>query len=137
MKKFKSLVSFLGLSLVIAVMLPACSSETAAPPAASSTTAPATPAATGPLVLQSIEASPSSIDVPYKSKRQLEITAVYTNFTRQDVTAKCTYKSDNEGLATVDAAGLVSVSGGEATCHITVSYTENGVTKTISVKVSS
>ena len=134
MKILKPMALFLCLILVLAVMLPACSSGTSTPAITSSTS---TPAATGPLVLKAIEASPSSLDVPYKSKRQLEITAVYTNNTRQDVTTKCTYTSDNEALATVDAAGLVSISGGEATGHIIVSYTENGVTKTVSVKVSS
>jgi hypothetical protein len=125
----------LGLILIIAVVLPACSSGTTTSTTPASSSAPTTPAATGPLTLKSIQASPSSTDIRIKSTMQIGVMARYTNDTSLDVTAKCTFKSSDETIATVNTAGLITASVVEGTCTVTVSYPENGVTQTATVAV--
>jgi trimeric autotransporter adhesin len=129
----------LGLSLIIAVVLPACSSGTPASTTPASTSKPTTPTDTGPLTLKSIQASPTSTDIRIKSTMQIGVMARYTNDTSLDVTSKCTFKSSDESIATVNTTGLITASIVEGTCTVTVSYTENGATQTatIAVKVHS
>jgi lactocepin len=133
-KKSRLGTLLLGLSLVIIIILPACSSGTTSPATPAPTSTPATPAATDPLTLQSIEVSPTGTEIRVKSTGQIEVTASYTNGTKQSITAKCTYTSSDEKVATVNTAGLITaVANGD--CKITASYTETGVTKTNSLSV--
>lgn len=135
MKTTKLRVLLIGLSLITAVMLPACSSGTTASTTPVSTSAPTTPAATGPSILKSIEASPSSTEIHINRTTQIDVIARYTNSTIQNITAKCTFKSSDEKVATVTTAGLITAVA-DGSCQITVSYTENGTTQTDSVSVS-
>jgi uncharacterized protein YjdB len=69
-----------------------------------------------------------------KSTQQLYINAAFADGSTQTVTYKCTYKSDDEKVATVSTGGLVTgVSQGAA--NITASYTAGGVTQTVVVPV--
>jgi len=85
--------------------------------------------------VKSIAASPNKISLAVKGTQQLTITATDTKGKTENVTAKCTYKSNNEKLATVSKGGLVTgVAAGSA--NVTVSYTKDKVTKTVTVPVT-
>jgi len=135
--KVKLSAWFILLTLTLLVMTAGCSSGAATPAGSSPTgTSPAktsisTPS--GPAILSSISADPGSTEMSNKGRPlQLEITAIYSNSTRQTVTDKCTFKSSDEKVVTVSASGLVTpVSAGS--CTIEVSYSEGGVTQTKSI----
>lgn len=85
--------------------------------------------------LEEISSEPDSATLNLSGTRQLVITAEYTDESVADVTAEATYESDNETVATVSAAGLVSaLAEGEAT--ITVTYTEGDITVTTEVTIT-
>ena len=69
----------------------------------------------------------SSIDVD----RDTEITVMYGG---KNVTAGCTFESSDERVATVDASGLVH-GVGDGSAVITVSYTPEGLHKTLTADV--
>ena len=84
--------------------------------------------------LGSISASPDKMNLAVSAAQQLKINAV-VDFTEQNVTASCAYKSDNVKIATVNEAGLVTgLAAG--TAKINIFYTWNNVTKTIAVRVT-
>jgi len=86
-------------------------------------------------VLVSIAASPSPVPLTVDGTQQLVITAAYSDLTTADVTADATYATDNVSVATVSTGGLITaVAEGAAT--ITVSYTEDEITKMTAVSVS-
>jgi len=85
-------------------------------------------------VLESIDAAPDPVSLDVGGTQALTVTATYSDASTADVTADSTYVSDDETVATVSAAGVITgVAGGSAT--ITVSYTEGGVTETDTVAV--
>jgi hypothetical protein len=133
-KKSRFIALLFGLSLILANTLPARSSGTTTPATSTGTSTPTTPAATGPTTLKSIGSSLTGTDIRVKATRQLDITAIYTNGTKQTVTDKCTFTSSDEKVATVSATGLVTAIY-DGRCYITISYTEKGVTQTASVSV--
>ena len=122
-----------GISLVLALVLSACSPVATTP---STPASPATPIAPASVSLKSIYSSPLSTDIRINSTLQLDITAIYTDDTKRPITDKSTFKSSDDKIATVTAGGLVTAVGGGST-SIIVSYTENQVTQiaTVSVKV--
>jgi len=86
-------------------------------------------------VLASIAASPSEASLNVDETEQLAVTASYSDLTDAVVTADATYASDDETVATVSEAGLVTAVA-EGTATITVSYTEDEVTMTDDVSVT-
>jgi uncharacterized protein YjdB len=77
----------------------------------------------------------STVSLARNATQQLTITASYTKGASKTVTATSTYKSSSATIATVSTGGLVKgIAAGSAT--ITVSYTEGGVNKTVTVPVS-
>ena len=126
-----------GISLVLALVLSACSPVATTPSTPASTPAsPAAPIAPASVSLKSIYSSPLSTDIRINSTLQLDITAIYTDDTKRPITDKSTFKSSDDKIATVTAGGLVTAVGGGST-SIIVSYTENQVTQiaTVSVRV--
>jgi len=92
-------------------------------------------------LLTSIVVLPSSMTLEIgESKPITSITAYYDNGTETNITplTTCTYESDKPGTATVSSSGTIK---GIASCTastaaiITVSYTEDSVTKTDTVSV--
>jgi len=85
--------------------------------------------------LQSIVASPTEVRLLVDETQQLMVTATYSDDSTDDVTAESTYASDDETVATVSEAGLITaVAEGSAT--VIVSYTEDEITKTAEVLVT-
>ena len=91
--------------------------------------------------LASIEVLPTSMTLEIgESKAITSITAHYDNATEANITplTACTYESNKPGTATVSSSGVIN---GIATCTastaaiITVSYTEDSVTRTDTVSV--
>jgi hypothetical protein len=91
--------------------------------------------------LASIEVLPPSMALEIgESKAITSVTAHYDNGTEVNVTplTACTYESNKPGTATVSSSGVIN---GIATCTastaaiITVSYTEDSVTRTDTVSV--
>ncbi len=84
--------------------------------------------------LKSLAASPDKVNLVVNGTQQLTITATYTEGSPKNVTSISTFKSSNEKVATVTKGGLIKgIAAGSAT--ITVSYTEGGVNKTVTVPV--
>ncbi len=92
-------------------------------------------------LLTSIVVLPASMTLEIgESKAITPITAHYDNGTEANITplTACTYESNKPGTATVSSSGIIK---GIATCTastaaiITVSYTEDSVTKTDTVSV--
>jgi hypothetical protein len=92
-------------------------------------------------LLTSIEVLPLSMTLEIgDSKTITSVTAHYDNGTEANITplTACTYESDKPGTATVSSSGTIK---GIATCTastaaiITVSYTEDTITKTDTVSV--
>jgi len=91
-------------------------------------------------LLASIEVLPLSMTLEIgDSKTITSVTAHYDNGTETSIAlAACTYESDKPGTATVSSSGTIK---GIATCTastaaiITVSYTEDTITKTDTVSV--
>jgi hypothetical protein len=130
-----------GISLILALVLSACSPVATTPSTPATPVAPATPATpTAPAApavvsLKSITSSPSGTEIRFNNTKQLDITAIYTDGTTRIVTDKSTFKSSDDKIATVTAGGLVTglVPGSTS---IIISYTENQVTQTVTVPVT-
>jgi PBP1b-binding outer membrane lipoprotein LpoB len=139
MNKTRRIQIILGIICLLAVALAGCShapvmSDEQAESAPAAAPAPSQPASSRP-TLTAIAAVPDTVSVNIRSSRSLMIVATYDNDTTQVVTARCDFTSDNPGIAQVTIGGLVSGAVlGSAT--ITVSYTENNVTKTVTVPVT-
>jgi hypothetical protein len=104
-------------SLLLALVISACS--------------PATP--TGP-VLKSIANTTPVVMVKAGDTNQLIITATFVDGTTQNVTAKCTFATDNAQIATVSAGGLITaIKAGQA--NISVSYIGGYVSSQVFVPV--
>lgn len=92
------------------------------------------------ILLTSIAVLPSNMTLEIgKSKAIVSVTAHYDNGTEAVILpAACTYESNKPGTATVSSSGIIK---GIESCTastaaiITVSYTENSVTKTDAVSV--
>ncbi|MBA7514588.1 hypothetical protein ES705_06620 [subsurface metagenome] len=96
------------------------------------TSAPITPA-----ILNYIEVSPSVISLSVgESETFNSVTAYYSDSSSANVNpTACNYSSSNPDCATVSSSGTVTaVSDGSAT--ITISYTEDGVTKTTPAEIT-
>ncbi|MCH5150561.1 MAG: Ig-like domain-containing protein [Spirochaetales bacterium] len=86
-------------------------------------------------VLQGITLSQSSINLIAGETSSFTVKASYTNSTSNaDVTEKAHYSSSNESVATA-ANGIITAKS-SGTAAITVSYTENGVTKSAECSVA-
>jgi hypothetical protein len=91
-------------------------------------------------LLTSIVVLPTSMTLEIgESKTITSVTAHYDNGTEANITlTTCTYESDKPGTATVSSSGTIK---GIATCTastaaiITVSYTEDSITKADTVSV--
>jgi len=91
-------------------------------------------------LLTSIEVLPISMTLKInESKPIISVTAQYNNGTEANIAlTACTYESDKPGTATVSSSGTIK---GIASCTvstaaiITVSYTEDSITKTDTVSV--
>lgn len=89
---------------------------------------------TDDVFVKSIAADPDEVTMGEGGTQQLAVTATYSDAATADVTGEADYASDNEGVATISATGLITALAlGEAT--ITVSYTEDGITRTAQVAV--
>jgi uncharacterized protein YjdB len=89
------------------------------------------------ICLNSVEVSPAAINVYVGNSNVItSVTANYDNGGSIDLAlVDCDYGSSNTGIATVSGSGVITgVSAGTAT--ITVSYTEDGITKTDTVSVT-
>jgi len=90
-----------------------------------------------PVVLSSIEVLPSSINLIAGESQTFEsVTAYYSNSSSANINLNaCNYSSSNPDCATISSSGTVTaVSDGSAT--ITISYTEDGVTKTTQAEIT-
>jgi hypothetical protein len=90
-----------------------------------------------PIVLTSIEVLPSSMNLNVgESQTFNSVTAYYSDSSSANVNlTACNYSSSNPDCATVSNSGTVTaVSDGSST--ITISYTEDGVTKTTSAEIT-
>lgn len=90
-----------------------------------------------PIVLSNIEVLPSSMNLIAGGSQTFEsVTAYYSDSSSTNVNlTACNYSSSNPDCATVGNSGTVTaVSDGIAT--ITISYTEDGVTKTTSAEIT-
>jgi len=87
------------------------------------------------VALESIAASPESVSLDVDETQQLTVTATYSDASTADVTAEASYESSDTSVATVSTGGLITgVAEGSAT--VTVSYTEDEITKTTTVPVT-
>ena len=88
-------------------------------------------------ILESITVDPTNVNLGLNWTRQITVTATYDKGDPKDVTKQSTYTSSDTKIATVSSGGLITVGGLAAgSVTITVSYTENSVTKTASVAVT-
>jgi len=93
-------------------------------------------------LLTSIEVLPISMLVHKSTPQSItSVTAHYDNGTSANITplSKCTYVSSDTAKATVNSNGLITGianCSGDTAATITVSYTEDGITKTDTVFVS-
>jgi len=86
-------------------------------------------------MLEALDASPPSVSLAVGETQQLTITATYSDDATADVTGEATYESSDTSVAAVSDTGLITaVAGGSAT--IAVSYSEQGIIKTIHVPVT-
>lgn len=86
-------------------------------------------------VLDKITLSNDSVVLSVGDTRQLGVTASYQGSSDADVSEKAEYTSSNQSVATVDKSGTITAVGG-GNAEITVTYTENGVTKTATCSVA-
>lgn len=87
-----------------------------------------------PPTVTALYSSQTNVTLPTAGlTHKLAITAEFDNYTSRDVTAEAQYVSNNESIATVSAAGVVTAVG-SGTASITVTY--GGLTKTVTVTVS-
>jgi pullulanase len=83
---------------------------------------------TNPRTLESIAAPKDVIQLPVNANRQLDIIGIYSDGSRQSVTADCTFASSDTNIATVTKDGLLhTIAKGTAT--IQVSCTEGMATR--------
>lgn len=90
-----------------------------------------------PITLTSIEVSPSSMNLNVGESQTISsVTAFYDNSSSTNINlTACSYSSSNPDYATVSSGGTVTaVSDGSAT--ITITYTENEITKTDIMEVT-
>ncbi|MGB9801360.1 MAG: Ig-like domain-containing protein, partial [Arcobacter sp.] len=88
---------------------------------------------TAPVTLDSISVQPSQIGLTTGQTQQLAVTAHKSDGSTEDVTGSAQYQSDNTGIATVSASGLVTATA-PGTASITVTY--QGKTATVPVTVA-
>jgi hypothetical protein len=69
-----------------------------------------------------IEISPNERQLRTHAQQQLRVTAVYSDGQRQDVTHLARYRSNNEGLATVDERGVVTIGSAPGQVSIMAIY---------------
>ena len=73
-----------------------------------------------PATLTAVSVTPANTTLTAGSTQQLTATGSYSDSTTKDITASVTWASNNQGIATVNATGLVSiVSSGTATITAT------------------
>jgi hypothetical protein len=135
-KNRKLIPVLICLGLTLALVLSACGSSTVTSTTTPNTSITTTPGATTSAgsALKSIEATTDMIGLVAKATQQIYINATLADGTTSTVTSKCTYKSDNEKVATVTAGGLVT-GVGQGAANITVSYAVGGVTQTTVIYV--
>lgn len=85
-------------------------------------------------VLQSITLSTGSVNLTVGDTFKLGVTASYSGSSDADITAKAKYLSSNSSVAAVSGGVITAMGSGSA--EITVSYTENGVTKSATCSVA-
>jgi hypothetical protein len=85
--------------------------------------------------LQAIITSPKTVNLDPNAIQQLTITAGYDQGASINVTTGCTFRTSEAAIATVTTTGLIKGIAAGST-KITVSYTENRVTKTITIPVT-
>jgi hypothetical protein len=86
-------------------------------------------------ILQAVIASPKTVNLAPNAAQQLAITAGYDRGASINVTTGCTFRTGDATVATVTTTGIVKAIAAGST-SITVSYTENRVTKTITIPVT-
>ncbi|MBC7093365.1 Ig-like domain-containing protein [Candidatus Bipolaricaulota bacterium] len=82
--------------------------------------------------LEAIAVEPASVSIPAGRTQQLTVTARYSDGSTVDVTGEAFYQSDNEAVASISGAGLVTGLS-QGTAAITVSY--GGKTAVVPVSV--
>jgi len=90
-----------------------------------------------PAILTSIETSPSSMNLSVGESQTISsVTAYYDDSSSVNIAlTNCSYTSSNPTCATVNNSGTIS-GVLEGTATITVSYTENEITKTDTVEIT-
>jgi hypothetical protein len=82
--------------------------------------------ATGDVALERLDVTPPEILASHMGTTEtLRVVAVWSDGAREDVTPLCRFQSNNDDVATIDEAGLVTVTGPGDT-HVVVFY-DNGV----------
>ena len=90
-----------------------------------------------PAILISIKASPSSMNLSVGESQTISsVTAYYDDSSSANIAlTNCSHTSSNPACATVNNSGTIS-GVSEGTAAITVSYTENEITKTDTVEIT-
>lgn len=70
---------------------------------------------TAAVVLERLEVTPDSLTLTVGEQAQLEVKAVYSDGSVADITAQATYASEDEGVAAVSGAGLITAVGAGST----------------------
>ena len=69
-----------------------------------------------------IDLSPAERQLPFSGEQQLNVVATYSDGKTSDVTALAQFQSNNDGLASVDASGLVTIGQSAGTVAVMATY---------------
>ena len=72
-----------------------------------------------------IDLSPDERQLPYGTEQQLTVVATYSDGRTADVTALAQFQSNNDGLASVDENGLVTIGQSAGTVAVMATYLGN------------
>ena len=84
-------------------------------------------------VIKTVQITPKTVTLPYKSQYQLRAIASYDNGTQSDISNSCQWSSNNTAAVAVNAAGLLSATTTSGSAQISASC--NGFTSTANVTV--
>jgi uncharacterized protein YjdB len=93
-------------------------------------------ASVGNAVAQSIQVLPTSAGIPKGATQNYSATAIFTDGSKQDVTASATWQSSNTAIAAVSSAGTAT-SSSQGSAEITASYLTFSATSALTVSTAS
>jgi trimeric autotransporter adhesin len=93
-------------------------------------------ATVGNAALQSLQVLPTSAAIPKGTTQIFSATAIFTDGSKQDVTASATWQSSNIGVASVSSTGTAT-SSAQGSADISASYQTVGATAALTVSAAS